>query len=205
MRGYMLFNGKAKCNTCHADPKGDRRPLFTDNTAGNIGTPKNPALSFYTQTRPDRYGYVGDPEGANFIDRGVGDFLRSPEDANAAWHALAGQFDGNFRVATLRNVDMRPSPGFVKAYGHNRYFKSLKAIVHFYNTRDTLPRCRSGSPGEQVTCWPAPEVAANIDKTCCDLHLTDAQEKRPGRLHAHADRRLRAEVNRCPDVETGGP
>jgi cytochrome c peroxidase len=102
--------------------------------------------------------------------------LRSPEDGNAAWHALAGQFDGQVRVATLRNVDKRPSPEFVKAYGHNGYFKSLKAIVHFYNTRDTLPRCRSGSPGEQVTCWPAPEVAANVDKTCCDLHLTDAQE-----------------------------
>jgi cytochrome c peroxidase len=28
-------------------------------------------------------------------------------------------------------VDKRPDPGFVKAYGHNGYFKSLKEIVHF--------------------------------------------------------------------------
>jgi cytochrome c peroxidase len=47
---------------------------------------------------------------------------------------------------TLRNVDKRPSPDFVKAYGHNGYFKSLKQIVHSYNTRDVLPRlCTSRS------------------------------------------------------------
>ena len=42
-------------------------------------------------------------------------------------------------VPTLRNVDKRPRPDFIKAYGHNGYFKSLKEIVHFYNTRDALP------------------------------------------------------------------
>jgi cytochrome c peroxidase len=46
---------------------------------------------------------------------------------------------------------------FVKAYGHNGYFKSLKAIVHFYNTRDVLTRCQPNDPGEGTTCWPAPE------------------------------------------------
>jgi hypothetical protein len=34
--------------------------------------------------------------------------------------------DGRFRVATLRNVDTRPMPDFVKAYMHNGYFKSLR-------------------------------------------------------------------------------
>lgn len=28
----------------------------------------------------------------------------------------------------------------VKAYMHNGYFKSLNEVVHFYNTRDRLPR-----------------------------------------------------------------
>jgi cytochrome c peroxidase len=41
----------------------------------------------------------------------------------------------------LRNVDKRAQPDFVKAYMHNGYFKSLKEVVHFYNTRDALPRC----------------------------------------------------------------
>jgi len=64
---------------------------------------------------------------------------------------------GKFRVPTLRNVDQRPSPNFVKAFGHNGYFKTLKEIVHFYNTRDVLPRCEKMSnprPGED--CWPEP-------------------------------------------------
>ena len=89
---------------------------------------------------------------------------------------LAPQFDGRFRVATLRNVDKRPQPDFVKAYMQNGYFKSLKEVVHFYNTRDTLPRCPSGSPGEKLSCWPPPENSTNINTNCCDLGLTDAQE-----------------------------
>jgi cytochrome c peroxidase len=43
---------------------------------------------------------------------------------------------GKFKIPTLRNVDKRPNTSFVKAYGHNGYFKSLEDIVHFYNTRD---------------------------------------------------------------------
>jgi cytochrome c peroxidase len=176
MRGYTLFNGQGRCNRCHVDPEGDPRPLFTDNTTSNLGKPKNPALAYYTQTKPDRYGYVGDPEGQAFVDLGVGGFLRSPENGNDAWRVLASKFDGRFRTVTVRNVDKRPYPEFVKAYGENGYFKSLKEIVHFYNRRDTLPHCAAGSPGEGVTCWPAPEVPRNLNTTCCDLGLTDRQE-----------------------------
>ena len=59
---------------------------------------------------------------------------------------------------------------------HNGYFKSLKEVVHFYNTRDTLPKCAAGAPGEKVSCWPAVEVAVNINTNCCELGLSDAQE-----------------------------
>jgi cytochrome c peroxidase len=175
-RGYDLWNGKARCFKCHVDEKGDPKPLFTDQTTSNLGVPKNPDLAYYRQTRPDRYGYTADPAGGRFVDKGVGDYLRSPENGNPAWKKLASQFDGHVRVATVRNVDLRPSPEFVKAYGHNGYFKSLKEIVHFYNTRDTLTRCAAGSPGEKVTCWPAPEFAQNLNKTCCDLDLTPQEE-----------------------------
>ena len=68
-------------------------------------------------------------------------------------------------------------PAFVKAYGHNGYFKSLKAIVHFYNTRDVLPRCQPGDPGEGTTCWPAPESTANMNTSKVGrLGLSDAEE-----------------------------
>ena len=73
---------------------------------------------------------------------------------------------GKHRTPTLRNVDKRPSPGFVKAFMHNGYFKSLKDVVHFYNTRDV-----AGAG------WPAPEVAANLNTTeLGDLGLTADEE-----------------------------
>ena len=72
---------------------------------------------------------------------------------------------------------MRPRPDFVKAYMHNGYFKSLKEVVHFYNTRDVLPKCAAGDPGEKVTCWPAPEDSTNLNKRQLgNLKLTDQEE-----------------------------
>jgi cytochrome c peroxidase len=66
----------------------------------------------------------------------------------------------------------------VKAYGHNGYFKSLKEIVHFYNTRDVLERCEGKpDPGPGVNCWPAPEVSANLNREeLGNLGLTDSEE-----------------------------
>ena len=66
---------------------------------------------------------------------------------------LASVNQARFQVPTLRNVDKRPYRGFVKACAHNGYFKSLKSIVHFYNTRDVLPRCQPDDPGDGITCW----------------------------------------------------
>jgi cytochrome c peroxidase len=193
--GWDLFHGKAKCNTCHLDgtqslagktgPGGkvaasvaaSKAPLFTDFTSSNIGVPKNLANPYYRETRPDSQGYAANPAGSAFVDKGVGDFLRNPQlNPNSDWSRLAEQFDGKFQVSTLRNVDMRPRPDFVKAYTHNGYFKSLKEIVHFYNTRDKLPRCSRGAAGEKVSCWPAPEVAQNLDTTIGNLGLTDKEE-----------------------------
>jgi cytochrome c peroxidase len=74
-------------------------------------------------------------------------------------------------------VDKRPYPGFVKAYMSNGYLKSLKAVVHFYNTSQALPRCAQGSPGEGLTCWPPPEVQANLETDDVgNLGLTDQEE-----------------------------
>ncbi len=73
---------------------------------------------------------------------------------------------GKHKVPTLRNVDLRPSHEVVKAYGHNGYFKSLEGIVHFYNTRDVKPVCPDNyTETEALTadCWPAPEVAENMN------------------------------------------
>jgi cytochrome c peroxidase len=181
--GYDLFRGKAQCNACHRDGGPGEDPLFTDFTASNIGVPRNPLLPFYVENQPDTYGYAANPARASFVDGGVGNFLANghtlsqPSAVDARWLKLAAGNKGRFQVPTLRNVDQRPNPEFVKAYGHNGYFKSLKSIVHFYNTRDTLPRCTTNDPGEGTTCWPAPESTDNINtKRVGRLGLTDAEE-----------------------------
>ncbi|MGO8793818.1 MAG: cytochrome-c peroxidase [Candidatus Sulfotelmatobacter sp.] len=182
-RGYALFRGKARCNECHRDGGPGEQALFTDFTASNIGVPRNPALQFYSEAVPDKSGYSPNSEGPSYIDAGVGYFLRKLKslsgqlNPNSNWISLAPNFDGKFQVPTLRDVDMRPSPQFVKAYMHNGYFKSLKEVVHFYNTRDVLPRCKPGDPGEKITCWPPPENPINFNQTQLgDLKLTDQEE-----------------------------
>ena len=58
-----------------------------------------------------------------------------------------------------------------------RIFTSLKAIVHFYNTRDLLPRCQPHDAGEGTTCWPAPESTDNMNKNHVgNLGLSEAEE-----------------------------
>jgi len=68
---------------------------------------------------------------------------------------------GKFKVPTLRNVDLSPP------YMHNGYFASLSAVVEFYNDRDVRPRCRGAlaeDEARKARCWPAPEVAANVNR-----------------------------------------
>jgi cytochrome c peroxidase len=181
--GYDLFRGNAKCNGCHRDGGPGEEPLFTDFTASNIGTPANPDLPYYTEGKPDARGYVANKSGASFVDFGVGGFLQSghplsqPSAIDGRWKPLAPQNRGRFKVPTLRNVDKRPNPDFVKAYGHNGYFKSLKEIVHFYNTRDVLPRCAPHDPREGTACWPAPETTENMNKSKVgNLGLSNEEE-----------------------------
>jgi cytochrome c peroxidase len=94
------------------------------------------------------------------------------------------------QTSTARNVAMvppqcptteAPGPYFQKEFFHNGYIKSLKQLVHFYNTRDVYPfNVTSGHcpPGtiEKVTCWPKPEVPNNLDMTIGQLGLSDTEE-----------------------------
>jgi cytochrome c peroxidase len=155
-RGRKLFDGKGKCNLCHLSEVGPdgEPPLFTDFTYDNLGVPKNPKNPFYTQ--PPSIN----PDGANWVDYGLGGFLESAGFPPEVYEPELGKQ----KVPTMRNVDKRPSPGFVKAYGHNGAFKSLEEIVHFYNTRD-------------VKSWPAPEVPVNVNTDeLGDLGLTADEE-----------------------------
>ena len=168
-RGLDLFGGKGRCASCHPHTRGPNGepPLFTDFKFDNIGVPRNSANPFYANTEAN-------PAGDAWIDEGLGGFL-----ATEPAHARHAQMNmGKHRSPSLRNVDLRPSPGFVKAYGHNGYFKSLEQIVHFYNTRDMLPVCAGAKLRPGVDCWPKPEVAANLNKEeLGNLGLTGAEER----------------------------
>jgi cytochrome c peroxidase len=180
--GFQLFTGSANCSQCHATtPTGTAtQPVFTDFTAINLGIPQNTEIPYYTENAPDTYGYVANPEGPAYRDDGVGAFLAGS--GNSDWAALAPQFVGTFQVGSLRNVAKRPRATFVKGYMHNGYFKTLREVVHFYNTRDVLPSCPAslgtaigGAVGH--TCWPTPEVPTNVNHTQTgNLGLTDGQE-----------------------------
>jgi cytochrome c peroxidase len=176
--GYELFRSKAThCNECHRDGGPGEEPLFTDFTASNLGVPRNPGLPFYQEHAPDSFGYTANPDGLKYLDPGVGGFLGSPQNPNREWAAMAKSYLGKYKTPTVRNVDKRPRADFVKAYMHNGYLKSLKEVIHFYNTRDALPTCKAGARGEKITCWPAPENPETMNrKQLGNLKLSETQE-----------------------------
>jgi cytochrome c peroxidase len=166
--GLELFEGKGKCNECHPSRMDNGLlPLFTDHTYDNLGLPANPKNPFYKAAK--KYN----PKGSKWKDPGLYETVHGMHQ----YQMKAAKTLGLHRVPTLRNVDKRPEPGFIKAFGHNGVFKSLEEIVHFYNTRDTLPKCGdSGKPG--VDCWPTAEIGQNINtEELGDLKLTPEEEK----------------------------
>jgi cytochrome c peroxidase len=82
----------------------------------------------------------------------------------------------------MRNVAKGASGSFVKSYFHNGYCKSLECVVHFYNTRDVLPRCTKDDATAyealRDNCWPAPEFsdALTPSNIVGNLGLTPLEE-----------------------------
>lgn len=175
-KGLELFNGKGNCAACH--PSEGEGALFTDYTYDNLGVPRNPENPFYAMDTI----YLDDgtpinPEGKEWVDIGLAGFLETRNE----WEDLAEENKGKQKVPTLRNVDKRFGEGFPKAYTHNGYFKSLKSIVHFYNTRDTIDKCVDPFTTEKnalkMNCWPVAEVTDNVNKDeLGSLGLTNEEE-----------------------------
>jgi cytochrome c peroxidase len=217
--GYQLFNGKGDCNSCHVDGRSTTeagqtdtgtaaslQPLFTCHGFANEGLPLNPRIALFYESTPDIFGFTPNPDGFRYRDLLLGNFLRSgpqsfPNPNQPDWLSSAPTVDGQAQVMTARDVAMTPPqcptteagtgrPFFQKEFFHNGYIKSLKQLVHFYNTRDsvmnpngnttfafhvTSGHCPQGTV-ERVTCWPQPEVLNNIDMTTGALGLTDTEE-----------------------------
>lgn len=155
--GLRLFATKGLCSGCHVlTSTNGQPPVFTDFTYDNIGVPKNPQNPYYAMPAPYN------PDGKGWLDRGLGGVLQASHELSKH----AGDNMGKFKVPTLRNADRRPFPGFVKAYMHNGFFKSLEDVVHFYNTRDV-----AGAG------WPPPETARNVNTSEMGrLGLTPVEE-----------------------------
>jgi cytochrome c peroxidase len=170
------------------------RPLFTCFGYSNLGLPLNPRIALFYETTPDFFGFTPNPLGFGYRDLGLGTFLRSGfgswDNPNSDWVQFAPTSDGQMQTMTARDVALvppqcptteAPGPYFQKEFFHNGYAKSLKQLVHFYNTRDEFPfnvtsgNCPAGKT-EKVDCWPMPEVPNNIDMTVGKLGLTDTEE-----------------------------
>jgi cytochrome c peroxidase len=181
----------------------DTAPLFTNFAYANLGLPLNPRITLFYESTPDGFGFTPNSDGFQYRDLLFGNFLRSgPQsgpDPNATnWLQYAPATDGRAQTATIRDAALTPPqcptteagqtdangnpiPYFQKEFFHNGYIKSLKQLVHFYNTRDvygynvTSGHCPAGTV-ERVTCWPMPEVPDNMNMTIGNLGLTDQEE-----------------------------
>jgi cytochrome c peroxidase len=165
LRGFELFMGDnnndgvldkgegALCVGCHvvdwtADP-------------GNVVVPAWAPVGFVPPLFTDfTYDNLGVPKNVEYpldpnapVDLGLGAVVGVPDE------------DGKFKVMTVRNI------GLTAPYAHNGLFKSLKEIVHFYNTRDVPGALQKGED------WPAPEVpyTVNADELG-NLGLSDDDE-----------------------------
>ena len=149
-------------------------PLFTDFTYSNIGTPKNEGNPFYYM--PECFN----PDGEDYVDMGLYDTVKHLDLAGLQAMGYTGETEeealefieeqkGAHKVPTIRNVNLRPYPKFVKSYGHNGYFKTMEEIVHFYNVRD--------NPDEARMEFPEPEVEENVNRGITgDLGMTEEEE-----------------------------
>lgn len=157
VEGLMLFNTKGKCAECHVMTSvNGKPPLFTDFTYDNLGVPKNPENPFYSMSSE------WNTDGRGWVDKGLGEFLET----TTKFAQYAAENYGKQKVTTLRNVDLRLDEGFVKAFAHNGFFKTLEDIVHFYNTRDKAEEN-----------WPPPEIKENVNtEELGDLGLTPDEE-----------------------------
>lgn len=125
----LPFRKSAHCMDCHgiADDPYSGINLWTNSCYANLGLPRNPLSKFFA---------VGGR--GKWVDPGMGQILYSqyPEAPNFLAELDLLAINGTFKAPTLRNVDKRPYPSFVKSYMHNGVFKSLKQVVHFYNSRN---------------------------------------------------------------------
>jgi len=142
-RGRMLFNGSANCSQCHTSGN----MMGGGMGGGGTQTIVFSDFRYHNLGLPKNTEYPLSLQDPSLIDLGLGGVLN-----------VAAE-EGKFKTSNLRNIAL------TAPYMHNGLLKSLKDVVHFYNTRDV------------AGLWPAPEVSQNVNTQLLgNLGLTDAQE-----------------------------
>ncbi|MDH5573134.1 MAG: c-type cytochrome [Gammaproteobacteria bacterium] len=101
-----------------------------------------------------RYHNIGLPRNTEYPFTG-----NEPVDLGVGVTVNDARYNGKFKTEHLRNIAL------TAPYMHNGVLKTLKEVVHFYNTRDI------------AGLWPAPEYPATMDANFMgNLGLTDADE-----------------------------
>lgn len=141
-----------QCSGCHNSEGIEFTPGVT--SPGSLGTA---LLERYTD---DSYHTIGTP----FNREVPGVTADNPQRFLGAHTGFPGH-DAMMKTPTLRNVNKRPHPDFVKAYAANGWFKSMESIVHYYNTANVKDSCESkgfvsATEAEALAndCWPQPAI-----------------------------------------------
>jgi len=164
-RGADLFDSTAQCGLCHVTEgiAGNNTPsLLTDFSYDNLGVPANPQIP----DSPDAdTGLLGNPK----LDDVRGET------------SLVSEVQGRHKVMSLRNIEL------TAPYMHNGVFKTLEEVIHFYNTRDVLPKCTEpadiSNSGFAKTCWPSGEF--NTTKNVSELGALGLSEQDEADLVAY--------------------
>jgi cytochrome c peroxidase len=179
-RGRVLFFGPAQCFQCHNSSNltdvtaaVNGRQTFTMYCYANIGVPRNLDNPFYFEVNAKLNPLGYNPLGQAYVDYGLGSNPNPGTDGTVFMNSTPGDiamFRGLFKAPSVRNVDQRPNPTFIKAYMHNGVFKSLKEVVHFYNKRniavdaaghEVVFDLRVGPPPGTRRLFDPPEVVDN--------------------------------------------
>ncbi|AGK57314.1 cytochrome-c peroxidase [Hyphomicrobium denitrificans 1NES1] len=136
IRGHDLFFSKdgSGCNRCHSSAAvaGVHGEAFTNFGYVNLGVPKNTTVRRLNRSDAQR------------IDHGL---MENPA-------AKGSEFDGKFKVPTLRNVAV------TGPYMHNGVFQELRTAILFHQRYSTSDIAKTNP--ETGNRWDAPEVETNV-------------------------------------------
>lgn len=123
IRGFKLFNSKAKCSSCHSVNK--EHALFTDNQMHNTGIGYRETMGVTSGV--ERVALA--PGIFVDVDMKAIDRISEPVPADLGLYEITENPDDRwkYRTPTLRNVQL------TAPYMHNGSLATLQSVVNFYN------------------------------------------------------------------------